>query len=65
MLEEVDLHAIRDVEQARQCMVRLLNLIEDLQADNRELREEIQRLRDENRRLKGEQGKPDISHQGL
>lgn len=38
----------------------LLNLVEDLKLENRELREENQRLRDEINRLKGEQGKPDI-----
>jgi len=38
----------------------LINLIEKLSSENRELQKEIQRLRDENNRLKGEQGKPDI-----
>jgi hypothetical protein len=38
----------------------LVNLIEKLSTENRELQQEIQRLRDENNRLKGEQGKPDI-----
>jgi hypothetical protein len=38
----------------------LLNLIEDLKLENRQLREENHLLRDENNRLKGEQGKPDI-----
>lgn len=38
----------------------LVNLIEKLSSENRELHEEIQRLRDENNRLKGEQGKPDV-----
>lgn len=38
----------------------LVNLIEKLSSENRELQQEIQRLRDENNRLKGEQGKPDI-----
>jgi len=38
----------------------LLNLVENLKSDNRELREQVQRLRDEINRLKGEQGKPNI-----
>lgn len=38
----------------------LLNVIELLVAENKQLREENQKLRDENNRLKGEQGKPSI-----
>jgi len=38
----------------------LINLVEKLSSEQRELQKEIQRLRDENNRLKGEQGKPDI-----
>ena len=60
MLEDFDLNSIQDPQQARECIVRLLNLIENLQADNRELREQVQRLRDENNRLKGEPGRPTI-----
>jgi len=56
----IDLHDIQNLEQARQAIVRLFNLIEDLQTTIRQLQEENQRLRDENNRLKGEQGKPDI-----
>lgn len=59
MLEELKLDNIQD-ENIRECIKRLLNIIEDLRAENRELRAENQRLRDENNRLKGEQGKPDI-----
>ena len=59
MLETIDLSGIHD-ENARQLVVRLLNLIEDLSADLRDAQAEIQRLRDENNRLKGEQGKPNI-----
>ncbi len=59
MLDDLDLTTIPD-EQMRTLIVRLLNLIEDLSADNRALRDEVQRLRDENNRLKGEHGKPDI-----
>ena len=59
MLETIDLSGIQD-ENARQLIVRLLNLIEDLSADLRDAQAEIQRLRDEVNRLKGEQGKPNI-----
>jgi hypothetical protein len=60
MLEGFDPNTIHDVEGARQAIVQLLNLVEALASDNRELRDENQRLRDEINRLKGEQGKPKI-----
>ena len=60
MLVNIDPNAIQDLDGARQAIVHLLNLIEDLTADLRDAQAEIQRLRDENNRLKGEQGKPDI-----
>jgi len=59
MLDEIDLSGIQE-ENARQLVVRLLNLIEALSADLRDAQVEIQRLRDEVNRLKGEQGKPHI-----
>jgi hypothetical protein len=59
MLETIDLSGIQD-ENARQLIIRLLNLIEDLSADLRDAQVEIQCLRDEVNRLKGEQGKPNI-----
>jgi regulator of replication initiation timing len=59
MLDDLDLTGIQD-ERARQLIVRLLNLLEDVTADLRDAQEENQRLRDENARLKGEQGKPTI-----
>ena len=51
---------IQDVEGARQAVVLLLNLVEELKQETLTQRAEIQRLRDEINRLKGEQGKPDI-----
>lgn len=60
MLEDFDLNRIQDIEGARQAILRLLNLVEELAAENRKLREEVQQLRDEINRLKGEQGKPKI-----
>jgi len=60
MLENFDPNDIQDIEGARQAIVELLNLVEDLAGGNQELREENQRLRDEINRLKGEQGKPKV-----
>ncbi len=60
MLTGFNPELIQDLEGARQAIVALLNLVEDMKSENQTLREEVQRLRDENNRLKGEQGKPDI-----
>ena len=60
MLEGFDPNTIQDIEGARQAIVQLLNLIEGLASDNRQLRDGNQHLRDEINRLKGEQGKPKI-----
>ncbi len=59
LLDDLDLSTIQD-KGARECIVLLLNLVEDLKRENAELRAEVQRLRDEINRLKGEQGKPNI-----
>jgi hypothetical protein len=59
MIDDLDLQGITD-EKARQNIQILLNRIEQLTAELREGKEEIQRLRDEVNRLKGEQGKPKI-----
>jgi Transposase IS66 family len=59
MLEGFDLGQIQE-EQARELIIRLLNLIEHLSADLREAQQENQRLRDEIARLKGEKGKPQV-----
>ena len=59
MFAEIKLNAIRE-ENARELVQRLLNVVEQLSGEVRELRVVNQRLRDENNRLKGEQGKPDI-----
>ena len=60
MLEDFDLNRIQDIAGARQAILRLLNLVEELAAENRQLREDVQQLRDEINRLKGEQGQPKI-----
>jgi hypothetical protein len=59
MIDGIDLSRIQD-EATRELIVRLMNLIEQLAAENRDLRAKNQELRDENNRLKGEQGKPEI-----
>ena len=56
----IDPNQIKNIEGARQAILELFNMIEELQQENVKLRTENQRLRDENNRLKGEQGKPDI-----
>lgn len=60
MLEGFNPTQIQDINGAREAIVRLLNLIEHLKLENRELSERNQRLQDEINHLKGEQGKPKI-----
>ena len=55
MLEDFDLNRIQDIEGARQAILQLLNMVEELAGENRKLREDNQQLRDEINRLKGEQ----------
>ena len=52
LLAAIDLEAIPDPG-ARRAVQALLNLVEQLAAENQALREENQRLRDEVNRLKG------------
>ena len=59
MLDDIDLSRIQD-ENARELIMRLLNLVEKQAADLRDAQIEIQRLCDEVNRLKGEQGQPKI-----
>ena len=61
---DFDLNKLQDPDQARECILRLLNLVEEVVAENRALRVELQQLRDENNRLKGEQGRPVIKPPG-
>jgi hypothetical protein len=59
MFTGFDPNEIQD-ENARQAIIWLLNLVEELKSENEVLRAEVQQLRDENNRLKGEQGQPDV-----
>ena len=59
----IDPEAIPD-EGTRAAIRTLLNLVEQVLAENRALRAEVQRLRDESSRLKGEQAKPTFKPQG-
>ena len=60
MLELLDPNDIQNLEQARQAIIKVLNLVEELVAENCKQREEIQRLWDANNRLQGELGKPAV-----
>jgi len=59
---DIDIDSIAD-SAIKAIITKLLNIIELLSRDNKQLREENQKLRDENNRLKGEKGKPDIRKQ--
>jgi Transposase IS66 family len=58
-LAAIDLGAIPDAG-ARTAIRGLLNLVEQLVAENRALREEVQQLRDALARAQGEQGRPKV-----
>jgi hypothetical protein len=60
MLAGFDPEAIQDLDSARKAMRTLLNLVEELHAENQALRKEVAELRNEVNRLKGEQGRPQI-----
>jgi FtsZ-binding cell division protein ZapB len=60
MLPGFNPNQITNLEGARQVILMLLNLVEELKQENESLRAEVQQVRDEINRLKGEQGKADI-----
>ena len=60
MLAGFDPNQIQDVEGAREAIIKILNIVEEISKENKRLRAEVQQLRDENNRLKGEQGQPKI-----
>lgn len=51
---------IQDLAGAHTVIRALLNLVEELQAENQALRKQVGELRDEVNWLKGEQGRPQI-----
>jgi len=59
MLDDFQLDQIND-PQLREVIRRLMNLVEQLSAENQQLREKVQQLQDETNRLKGEQGRPKV-----
>jgi Transposase IS66 family len=59
VLARLDLASIGDVG-ARQAIRALLNLVEELAAENRALRAELAQVKDENARLKGGSGRPKL-----
>lgn len=64
VIEGINIHIESIADPAIKTVIsKLLNVIELLAAENKQLREENQNLRDENNKLKGEQGKPDICKQ--
>jgi len=60
VLSDLDINNITDLHEAIDCIRKLLNLVETLSQENRDLKRQNQELRDEINRLKGEQGKPKI-----
>ncbi len=58
ILEHINFSNIK--QEVKSAFYSLINLVEKLSSENRQLKKEVQRLRDENNRLKGEQGKPEI-----
>ncbi len=60
MLNDFDINNITDLDDALDCIRKLLNLVETLNQEILELKRQNQQLRDEINRLKGEQGKPKI-----
>ena len=47
MIENLNPQQIQDLEGARQAIILLHNLVEELKQENHALREEVQQLRDE------------------
>lgn len=59
MLDDLQLDQIEN-PQLREGIRRLMNLVEQLSAENQQLREQVRQLQDENNRLKGAQGRPKV-----
>ena len=56
----LDLESLDLTPEAREVIMYLLNIVEEVKSENRDLRVKVQQLSDENNRLKGEQAKPNI-----
>lgn len=57
---DFDLESLNLSPEAREVVIELMNIVEEVTSENRDLRAKVQQLRDENNRLKGEQAKPNI-----
>ena len=60
-LQNINPNLIQD-KRIKSTLTLLLNIVEELQEENKDQKEVIQELRDEINRLKGEQGKPTFKH---
>jgi len=60
MLKDFNINMIRNLREALDWIVKLLNIIETLNQEIQRLKTELQQQRDENNRRKGEQPKPKI-----
>lgn len=60
MLAKINPNHIQDLEEAKQAIKVVLNVVEEVKQENERLRAANQKLRDEINRLKKEQGKPNI-----
>lgn len=60
MLSDFDINSLQEVPVAKDAIVMLLNIVENIKQENQLLKKEIQCLKDEINRLKKEQGKPEI-----
>ena len=60
MLKDPDINNIRNLDDAFEVIRKLLNLVETLSRENRELKSHVRKLQDEINRLKGEQ-QPDLT----
>src|SRR5476649_700023 len=61
---KVDVDKVSDPH-LKTIIIKLLNIIEALSIENKDLKEKNQKLKNENNRLKGEQGKPVINPQAV
>jgi hypothetical protein len=60
MLSDFNINSLHEMPAAKDAIVMLLNIVENVKQENQLLKKEIQCLKDEINRLKKEQGKPEI-----